>query len=192
MKRTRLLFLLLTVSTATSMQQTSYAATPQQSSTQTSAGQDGDRPRDAHHAKPSSPVDHVSLKEKDRNGSDASQATRLASARNHSRSHAGLAASSKNRIPVPQKRSFGKSTNLQSARADKSVGRKSGGVQKQTASNIPAVRPTSAVRTTGTSRGPSSETAWHHGHNPAVIAGSANSGHRNTGVIDGTAMHRRP
>jgi hypothetical protein len=192
MKRGRLLFLLLTVSTAISMQQTSYAASPQQSSTQTSAGQDSDRPCDAHHAEPSSQVDHVSLKEKDRNGSDASRATCLASARNHSRSQAGLAASSKNRIPVPQKRSFGKSTNLQSVRADKSVGGKSGGVQNQTASNIPAVRPASAVRTTGTSPGPSFETARHHGPNPAVIAGSANSGHRDTGVIDGTAIHRRP
>lgn len=190
MKVTCLPFLLLTVSCAALMQQTSYAASPQRSATQGSAGQDGNRSHDAHDAGPSSPAGNASH-EKEGSVFDELPSPRPAAARS-SRTHTRLAAASTNKIPVPQKRSFGKSANLQSARANKSGGGKGGEVQNQTASNIPAVRPTSAVRPTGTSPRRSFDTARHHGPNPAVVAGFANSGHSNTGVINGTAMHRRP
>jgi hypothetical protein len=186
MKPSRLLFLLLTVSAATSMQQRSYAASPQQSSTQTSAGPDGNRSQDAEPTSPAGNANH----EKAGSVSDESQPARPAFGRNRSRSHTLPAAPSKNKIPLPRKRSSGKSANLQSARSENSGSAgKARVVQSQTASNIPAVRPTSAVRPTGTSQRPSFDTARHHGPNPPVVAGSPSSGHSNTGVINGTTMH---
>jgi len=39
---------------------------------------------------------------------------------------------------------------------------------------------------------PPLSTVRHRGSNPAVIAGSADLGKRNTGAIDGKQVHRRP
>jgi hypothetical protein len=188
MKVTCLVVLFLTVGSAALMQETSYAASSQQSSTQTSAGPDGNR---SHEAEPTSPARNANH-EKAGSVSDESQPARPAFGRNRSRSHTLPAAPSKNKIPLPRKRSYVKSANLQSARSENSESAgKARVVQSQTASNIPAVRPTSAVRPTGTSQRPSFDTARHHGPNPPVVAGSPSSGHSNTGVINGTTMHRK-
>jgi len=57
---------------------------------------------------------------------------------------------------------------------------------------LPVRRWLSVARPNLLSLNPSLNNVRHRGPNPAVVGGSANSYSRNTGVINGTRMNRRP
>jgi hypothetical protein len=191
MKVTCLLFLLLTVSCAALLQETSYAASSQQAFTQHSVAQDSDRSHDTHDAAHLDPADNVSH-EKGGNPSAEPQAYRPISDRNRSRSHARLTAPNRPRqLSNAQKRSSGKAPNLHSTYSDKSGGpAKNGLVQNQAVNRVPQVRSTSVVQSTGASLNPSPNYARHRGPNPAIVGGTKNT--NRTGGLNGTSMHHRP
>jgi hypothetical protein len=191
MKVTCLPFLLLTVNCAALMQETSYAASPQQTSTQQSVAQDSDRSHDTHDAAHLDPADNVSH-EKEGNPSAEPQAHRPISDRNHSRSHARLTAPNRpKQLSNARKRSSGQAPNLHSKRSDKSGSAENNGlVQNQAVDRVPQVRSTSVVQSTGASLNPSPNYARHRGPNPAVVGGTKNT--NRTGGLNGTSMHHRP
>jgi hypothetical protein len=60
--------------------------------------------------------------------------------------------------------------------------------QRETMNSALPVRPVTAVRTGG----PPPANVRYHGPNPAVIGGPMSATARNTSVLSGSAMHRRP
>jgi hypothetical protein len=191
MKVTCLLSLLLTVSCAALMQGTSYAASPQQTSTQNSVGQDSDRSHATHDAAHLGRADNVGH-EKEGNPSAEPQAYQPISAGHRSRRHARLTAPNRpKQLSNSQKRSFRKAPNLHSTRSEKSGGTAKNGLpQNQAVNRVPQVRSTSVVQCTGAGINPSPNYARHRGPNPAVVGGTKNT--NSTGALNGTSMHRRP
>jgi len=187
--RLLLLALMLAAGCAVLMQMTSYAASSLQTSTQNSAGQDGDRAHDAEHRGPAENVRH----EKEGKLPDEPRVYSPYPAKNHPRSLAHLTTSSRTKqLPNTRKHSPGKAANLYPTFSDRSGGARNGGrIQNQAANNIPAVRPTSTAHPTGALLESSLNAGRHRGLNAAVIGGTKNT-NRNTGAINGTRMNHRP
>jgi hypothetical protein len=178
MKVTCLLFLslILPMSWAALMPGTSYAASSHQTSAESSA---------------TTLVAGSSSKEQ--------RYPRHVSHKNHPRSRASLTAPNHpKQLPNGRKRSIpGNAANLhQSGSGKSSDAAKSRLIQNETASKATPVRPPGTFRPTAASLNPSLNNVRHRGPNPAVVGGSAggsaNLNSSNTGVINGTRMHRKP
>jgi hypothetical protein len=178
MKFTCLLFLslIVTMSWAALMPGTSYAASSQQTSAESSA---------------TAPVARDPSKEQ--------RSARHASDKNHPRRRASLTvANHPKQLPNGRTRSIpGNAANLHQPDSGKPGAAAKGGlIQNQTASNAIRVRPPGTVRSTATTLNPSLNNARHRGPNSAVVGGSAggsaNLNSSNTGAINGTRMHRKP
>jgi len=178
MKFTCLLFLslIVTMSWAALMPGTSYAASSQQTSAESSA------------------TATVA-----RNPSKEQISARHASDKNHPRRRASLTvANHPKQLPSGRTRSIpGNAANLHQPGSGKSGAAAKGGlIQNQTASNAIRVRPPGTVRSTATTLNPSLNNVRHRGPNSAVVGGSAggsaNLNSSNTGAINGTRMHRKP
>jgi hypothetical protein len=178
MKVTCLLFLSLIVpmSWAALTPGTSYAASSQQTSAESSA---------------TAPVA--------RNPSKEQRSARHASDKNHPRRRASLTVANRpKQLPNSRNRSIpGNAANLHQYGSGKSGAAAKGGlIQNETASNSMPVRPPGTIRPTAASLNPSRNNVRHRGPNPAVVGGSAggsaNLHSSNTGAINGTRMHRKP
>ena len=121
-----------------------------------------------------------------------------ASEKNHPHSRAGQIASNRpKQLPATQKRLLPRNAASlrQPASARSGAAAKSALIQNETAKHALLVRSTSAWPSVGSlnsSLNPLPNLVRHRGSNPAVVGGLANSGNSNTGVINGTGMHRRP
>jgi hypothetical protein len=117
-----------------------------------------------------------------------------ASDKNHTRLRAGLNAENRpKQTATSQKRPLSrKATRLRQLEWPRSSSAAKGGlIRNETANRGLPVRPAS-VRPSVATLNPLPNNVHHRGPNPAVVRGSANSGDRNAGVINGTGMHRRP
>jgi hypothetical protein len=158
----------------------------QKSSSLTSDKTLGDHPPDAKHAAP----DDGGRTRKDGGTSDQRRDHRHISDRNHSRSPA---TQTKDRAKqLPNNRAHSRPGNAVSVHQLGSVKSgaevKAGLVQHETANRAVALRQPSVIRPNL----PLVNNARHRGANPAVIGGSENSHGRNSGTINGTAVHRKP
>jgi hypothetical protein len=129
------------------------------------------------------------------NSSNEQRYPRHASDKNHPRSRASLtAANRRKQLPKSRTRSIpGNAANLHQPGSGKSGAAAKGGViQNETASKAKPVRPPGTVRSTATTLNSSPNNVRHRGPNPAVVRGSANLTSSNTGAINGTRMHRKP
>ena len=187
MKTTCLLF--LTMVWATLMHGTGCAipSSPasQQTSPESSANTASDHPRDAAQRDAGLPRDG-----RHQTGGKASHEQRdhgRASDTNHPPSRASLTKANRpKQLPNSLQRSLPGNA-LHQPRPDKSGGAaKSGFIRNETVNIASAVRTPSVVRPTV----PSLSNVRHRSPNPAVVAGSVNSGSRNTGAINGTRMKR--
>jgi hypothetical protein len=118
-----------------------------------------------------------------------------AAGKNHSRNRASLTPATRPKGLLHSQKSSKpeNAMNLRQPGSDNFGGTAKGElVRNKPVNNALPVRPTSAVRAPVTSLNPSLNTVRHRGPNPAVVTGSANSSRRNTGVINGTVMNRRP
>jgi hypothetical protein len=183
--------LFLTLSCAALMSGTAYAApsTPasQQTSSESAAKIVSGDPRDAAHGAPANEGNH----RKYGKPSDEQRDRRNVSDTKIARSRAGLLKANRPKpLPNAQERfSPGNALNLQQPGSNKSVGAAMGGlIQQGTVNTALRVRPTNVLRPTV----PLTNNVRHHGANPAVIGGSANSDGRKNGAINGTRMIRRP
>jgi hypothetical protein len=83
--------------------------------------------------------------------------------------------------------------NLHPPGSDRSSGvAKSGFIQNEQVNRALTARPTGVARFTVASLNPLPNNVRHHGPNPAVVGGSANSASSSTGGLNGTRMNRRP
>jgi hypothetical protein len=176
MKVGRLLFLILILrmSSAALMPDTSYAAQSQATSAESSA---------------TTPVAGNPSKEQ--------RYPRHASDKNHPRSRASLTAANRKQLPDSRKRSIpGNSANLhQPGSGNSGTAAKGGLVQNETASNAMPARPPGTVRPTAATLNLSPNNVRHRGPNSAVVGGSAGGSanlNSNIGAINGTRMHRKP
>ena len=152
------------------MRGTGYAASPQPSS-QVPANASSEQVREGEHAPPTDERNHGGKTSADtrnhRFGSDRSRAS-------------VIRPSAPKQLPNPPRHSTSRNA---------SGGPMRGGlVQSETANPAPPVRPP----TVASPQAPSLENVRHHGANPAIIGGSANSDARNTGALNGTRMPRKP
>jgi len=195
--------LILAIGCAALARGTSYAAPSQQASAESSANTASGRSNDdhSHDSERAAPADDG---KRQKEGTPVRQAyqprdRRHASAKNHPRSRASLAAANRpKQLPNSRKRSLpGDAMNLHQPRSDKSGGAAKGGlIQNERVNNALPVRPTSVARPTVASLNnalnPSLNSVRHRGPNSAVVGGPANSTSSNTGAIDGSRMNRRP
>jgi hypothetical protein len=123
---------------------------------------------------------------------------RQASDRNHPRIRAGLTAANRSKqLPTGQKRPLARNAaSLRQPALAKSGGAAKGGlIENETNNRALPVRPTSvrpSVASLNPSLNPLPSNMRHREPNPAVVSGSLNSRYSNTGVINGTGMHRKP
>jgi len=185
MKAACLLF--LTMSCAALMQGTGYAAPSQPTSAGSYANTAGDLPHDAEHT---AGPDHGKRQKKE-NPSNEQRDPRYASGKNHPRSRPSLTAAKRPRqLPKSRRPSVvKKATNLHQPGSAKSDGVPPGGLirNEKFKNTLPGRRP-NVVR----SPVPSLNNVRHHGPNPAIVGGPANSNIGNNGALNGTRMSRKP
>jgi hypothetical protein len=189
-KITRLVFILTCAALLAS--RTSYAAQSYPASQQLSSESAASTVRKSQEANHAILADSGKQR-KDGNLSDGRRETRHMPEKNHPRSPAIITTITKDRHEeAPNNRKSSQSGNAMNPHhpgSDKSHGlAKGGSTRQETGNRAMRVRPPSAVRPTV----PPLNNSRHRGANPAVIGGSANSGGRNSGVINGTHMNRRP
>jgi len=144
------------------------------------------RPQDAEHAAPA----NGGKRQKGGSHADGRRGNRQVSAKNHPRSSAATRKDRPKHLPNNRERSpSGNALNVHQPGSDKSsVVAQSALIQRGTVNNALPVRPASVIRPAFALP----NNVRHHGANPAVIGGSANSSSRSTGAINGTGVHRRP
>jgi hypothetical protein len=121
--------------------------------------------------------------------SDAGRDHRRASNQNHQRSHDSQE-NLPNRLPNRWESSMYRSAvNFHRPNSDKSRdAAESGLIQNRSVNNALRVRQPSIGRPTSLS----ANNPRHRGPNPAVVGGAANATTRDTGMLNGVSMHRRP
>jgi len=179
------LILILTMSRATLMHGTSWIAPSQQTAAESSANPTSDHPDAAEHAAPVDKGKHEMVGK----GSNAQRDPRNGSDKNHPRSHSSQTPANRpKQLPNGRKVSM-PAMNFHQPGSDKSgVTAKGGLIQNETVNNALPIRSPSVVRPAVASL----NNIRHRGPNPAVVGGSANSGSRSTGAINGTRMNRKP
>jgi hypothetical protein len=188
MKVTSLLFLMIggaALASGTAYPDPSGPAS-QQTSRESAANTVSDRPQDAEHPT----LTAGGKRQKDGIPSDERQDLRHVSGKNHPRSPATRVKDRPKQLPNSRVRfPSGNATTFHQLGSDKSGGTAKGGlIQHEVVNSALPVRPANVIRPTA----PLLNSVRHHGANPAVIGGSANSNGRSTGAINGTGVHRRP
>lgn len=158
----------------------------QQSSSQTSENAVGLRARDSEHGVRADRGKH----QRDGNTSGEQRDQRHVSGKNHLHSPATITKNHPNQLPNNRVRPPSRSAmDLHPPGSDKSDGGAKGGfIRHDTVNGAAVPRPPSVIRPNM----PLVNSVRHRGANPAVIGGSANSDGRNSGLINGTRVHRRP
>jgi hypothetical protein len=188
MKATCLLFLMISCVLLTPGTAYGDPSSPasQQTPPENAANTVSDHPQDAEHAAPAD----GGKRQKDGNPSGGRRGNRQVSGKNHPRSPATMTKNRLKQLPKNRERSpSGNAMNLHQPGSDKSGGAAKGGlIQRETVNTALPRRPPSVIRPSV----PLLNNVRHRGANPAVIGGAANSDGRNTGVINGARVHRRP
>lgn len=158
----------------------------QQTSSKSAANPGSDHSHSADHSPPS----NGGKLQKDGTSSPKQHEQRDVSGKNSPRSPATTAKVRPRLIPNDSGHSSSRNTgNLHRSGSHNSSGAVTGGLSQQSRVNSgsPIQRP-NAIRPTV----PLLNNARHRGANPAIVSGTANSGGRNTGAINGTGVHRKP
>jgi hypothetical protein len=208
MRDARQLFLviILTMSCAGVMLAASYAAPSRQTSAAGSANEKSANPDSAPPYEEHPLVaGHAASADDGKLRKEGTPGLGGTSEKTHPRSGAGLTSAHRpEQLQTGRKSSEpGNAANLHQPASGKSGSGKSGATakgrstQNLAVSSAPRVRPSSIVRPAVASLNPSPIdrspiNVRHHGPNPAVVGGSANSNSNNAGGINGTRMHRKP
>lgn len=160
--------------------------TSQQTSPESPTAKGSNRPQDAEHAAPA----NGGKGQKGGSYAAGRRDNRQVSAKNHPRSSAAIRNDrSKHPLNDRERSPSGNAMNgLQPGSYKSSVVAPRAMIHGDTVNSALPVRPARVIRPAF----PLPNNVHHHGANPAVIGGSANSSSRSTGAIDGTDVHRRP